>query len=50
MLYRQTKADRIQHHQASSSTNAKAFISFTSFISQETEKRFINLNPKQQSK
>ena len=36
-LYRQAKAERIQHHQTSSSTNAKG-----SNSRQETEKRFIN--------
>ena len=36
-LYRQAKAERIQHHQTSSPTNTK----------QETQKRCINSNPKQ---
>jgi len=36
----QTKAERIQHHQTSSSTNAKG----SSLV--RKQKRFINLNPK----
>jgi len=45
-LYRQPKAQRIQHHQTSSSTNAKG-----SYLDRKhTHKRFINLNAKQQSK
>ena len=43
-LHRQAKAERIQHHQTSSSTNAKG-----SSLDKK-QKRFINSNPKQQSK
>ena len=43
-LYRQAKAERIQHHQTSSSTDAKG-----SSLDRK-QKRFINSNPKQQSK
>ena len=39
-LYRQAKAEGIQHHQTSSSTNAKGF---------PLDRKYRNLNPKQQS-
>ena len=43
-LYRQAKAERIQHHQTSSSTNAKG-----SSLDRK-QKMFIFSNPKQHSK
>ena len=53
-LYREAKAERIQHHQTSSSTNAKGFsLEEDQEISeedQETQKVCMNVNPKQQSK
>ena len=41
-LYRQAKAERIQHHQTSSPTNSKGYP-----LRQETRKGCINPNPKQ---
>ena len=43
-LYRQAKAERIEHHQTSSPTNAKGY------SLDRKQKRSINSNPKQQSK
>ena len=43
-LYRQAKAERIQHHQTSFPTNAKGY------SLDRKQKKFINVNPKQQSK
>ena len=43
-IQKQAKAERIQHHQTSSSTNAKG-----SSLDRK-QKRLINSNPKQQSK
>ena len=44
-LYRQAKTQRIQYHQTSFPTNAKG-----SSLDRKHKKRFINMNPKQQSK
>ena len=44
-LYRQAKAERIQHHQTRSLTNAKSI-----FSREETQTSFIKMNPKEQNK